>query len=147
MPRKKKHSQVKVLHPHYGKVQVDEEMASLIEMMWEEGIDTLSSCQGKVDDQFSENRRAYVAFPNGHSFEAFVVRIMSSCDHGLKQHLSHARHRLFEEKEESWRIDVGPMVYGHPDGTLEYEGMCYAVRFPSSDTAHIACVFAGVYVS
>lgn len=139
MPRRKKHPQVKLLHPYYGRVSVDADIADLIGLLWENRIETRYSCQGG-DTEATVDGRGYLYFANAQSFEAFIERIYNHPDPDLIESIEEANSHCLSASDK-WSIEVSPQYYEDV-----YEGMSYIVRFPPDDIALLVCVFSGLYV-
>ena len=48
------HTQVLGKHPRRGNIPVDEELVELLELLWENGVETHFSCQGGPDEKYGE---------------------------------------------------------------------------------------------
>jgi hypothetical protein len=63
-----------VEHPDYGKIEVDEGIADLLEAMWAREIDTLLSCQ---DNETKRRHWVWIMFPFSGFAEEFLNVVAS----------------------------------------------------------------------
>lgn len=111
------HKQVKAKAPDGTKIEVDEGMRKLLEMLWKLGIETIYSCQGDpffIDQYHYEAKhfRAYIQMKNNEEALGFLTDIFACTD-------------VLDAKKASFTIDFDH----HPKTGAQR--IC--IRFPHAD--------------
>jgi hypothetical protein len=66
-----KHPTVTLLHPDFGPTEIDEDIAPLIQRLWDLGWETLNSCQDNVPTGY-----IWIEFLLIHMGQQFLTRVM-----------------------------------------------------------------------
>jgi hypothetical protein len=133
--REPEHAYVVRRSPDGFSVEIDREIAPIIEALWKRGITTTDSCQGPS----GERGHGYIQFATATDAQRFLSALgleESDDPNSLYQRVGEYRGDLFPSPWLVWRFDAHPYPRIDTDRPTDFE-FTITVDFPPSDIPEI----------